>query len=173
MSMVTSFGGWAISKIAEIVVNKVIDKAAQATFNKVGLCDATCEQCNTTTTAIVIPEGKSVPIRCSTCGHSGEVHIASLENLTIQAEQVQVTANQANITANVANIISQTTHVHVNGSAHFVGTPCDPSVPSQVIDAQVVPNLLPQGDEQGWLRQEIATLRERLANLESHLAQGG
>lgn len=173
MSITTSFGGWAISKIAEIVVNKVIDKAAQATFNKVGLCDATCGQCNTTTTAIVIPEGKSVPIRCSTCGHASEVHIASLENLTIQAEQVQVTAHQANITANVANIVSQTAHIHVNGSAHFVGAPCDPSAPNQVIDAQVVPNLLPQGDEQGWLRQEIVTLRERLTNLESHLAQGG
>lgn len=169
MNAASSLGGWIVTKLADYAMNKILEKF--------GLFDATCGKCNTTNSSIVIPEGRTVSITCATCGHTGQVHIASLESLSIQhADQVQVHATQANITAEVANImagnanvITQSANIHINGEAHFVGGTGKPSTPGQVIDAQLVPDAPPQLTGGNNLEQEITSLREKVARLEERL----
>ncbi|MBI5296242.1 MAG: hypothetical protein HY869_12275 [Chloroflexi bacterium] len=169
MNAASSIGGWLITKLADYAMNKMLEKF--------GLFDATCGKCNATNSSIVIPEGRTVSITCATCGHTGQVHIASLENLSIQhAGHVQVNAVQANITttsatidAGNANVITQSANIHINGEAHFVGSPGKPPAPSQVIDAQVVPESTLQLTDGNNLEQEITSLREKVARLEERL----
>jgi hypothetical protein len=72
-----SSGGWTLTKITELVLDKTLDR--------VGLFDVTCGKCNTTKSAIVIPEGKTVLIKCASCKHSGQVHVASLAGLATKS----------------------------------------------------------------------------------------
>lgn len=169
MNAASSIGGWLITKLADYAMSKVLDNF--------GLFNATCEKCSATSAAIVIPEGKTVQIKCAKCGHTGEVHIPSLENLSVQhADQVQVHAGQAHVTAGVANIvagnanvITQTASIHVSGEAHFIGGAGKPATQGQVIDAQILPERPLQLPDGGSLEQEIARLREQIARLEERL----
>lgn len=170
MNVVSSIAGWAITKVAEIVMNKMIER--------VGLFDATCEKCNTPKTSIVIPEGKTVPIRCASCGYAADVHISSLESLTVHhAGLVNVHSDQANIAANTANIVaadvkvvSQNATIHVSGPVHFVGRPYDPSAPRQIIETQFLSEPpTRQAAEQKQLEQEVSRLQERIIQLERRL----
>lgn len=154
------FGGW--------IINKLADYARQNILEKFGLVDATCEKCKAKKTSIVIPEGKSVLVRCGQCGHTGEVYIPSLELLAIrpaQTEQGHITAGVANIVADSPNVVTRSAHIHINGAAHFIGPAVGPA--SQAIDAQFIPETTAQPG--GDLEREVAHLREQVTRLEARL----
>jgi len=165
MNTVSNIGGWALIKLIEV---RLFEEG-----KKVGLFEVTCGYCKMKRTAIAIPQGKTVLIKCPGCGYAGEIHISSLSNVKAKyRSRVNVDTMEADITTDAAKIVaedvrikSQQATIHMHGPVHLVGKPFDPKTSYVIVEAEFVPD--PSQDDS--TQQEITGLWKRVTILEKRV----